>query len=89
MHMLTVADQSSLTYQVNPEMKVKYGIEKQTESFAHPRDVDFASSLTLLQVTSWPGTGKWRDRNITKTQYAEHVYGRSHFSGPEKYKKCH
>ena len=42
------------------------------------------SSLTHLMMAD-----KWRDPNIKKPQYTEHVHGRSHFPGPEKYKKRH
>ena len=56
----------------------------------YPCDVDFASSLARLWVqyyTSRSGTDKWHDPNVRKPQYTEDVYGRSHFPGPEKYKK--
>ena len=56
----------------------------------YPRDVNFVSSLTRSWAqcsTSWPGTGKWHDRDIKNPQYAERIYRCSHFPGPEKYNK--
>ena len=38
---------------------------------------------------SQSGMGKWHDPNVTKPQYMEHIYGLSHFPGPDKYKKRH
>ena len=52
--MLSVADQSSLTHQVNPEMKAKYRKEKQTESFAPLSILAMSISLALSPYRRWP-----------------------------------
>ena len=69
-------------------MKTKYRKEKQTDTSALLSILAMLISLAL-SPNRRSGMDKWRDPDVTKPQYAERVYGRSHFPGPEKYKKRH
>ena len=70
-------------------MKTKYRKEQQTTSSVPLSILAMSISLAISPPAGQAGTGEWRDPNVTKLQYAERVYGRSHFPGPEKYKKRH
>ena len=69
-------------------MKTEYRKEKQTDTSAPFSILAMSISLALS-----PDRGRSRlgmgDPDVTKPQYTERVYGRSHFPGPEKYKKRH
>ena len=66
------------------EMKAKYRKEKQTDTSA---PLAMSISLALLPDAR-PADWAWKSGVIVTSQYAEHIYGHSHFPGPEK-KKHH
>ena len=72
---------------ISTEMKTKYCKEKQTDSSASLSIL--AMSISLALSPDRGHSGQWRNPDVTKLQYAERVYGCSHFPGPERYKKRH
>ena len=73
------------------KMKAKYRKDKQTDTSALLSIL--AMSILLALSTDrghcQSGMGKWRDPDVTKPQYTERVYGRTHFPDLEKYRICH